>query len=441
MVWITLRAIVRTRSSPVRRTTDPANSAAAGLGADGTPGPANEETLSVPVGPEPDGSAVALDVTVFRPGGLGQHSEPWSAVLLAHGFGGSKADLVERGRDLASRGYLVLGYSARGFGASGGRIHLNDPAYEIADARALVSLLATRSDVLLDAPGDPHVGVVGASYGGALAIMLGATDPRVDSVVGVVAWNDLADAFFPQFAVVGPQRPMGPAQVDRSPEPGPLKALWASRFFGSALASAGSPGAGAGGGAPPSSGGDAGAVCGRFDATVCRLFLEATATGRPSPELLTMLRAHSPRPARAGQKRGAAQGVGQPIAQRLLVGCGGARQPVVTTVDPPDRQPRHLDRDRSRSRGGLLDAEQRVGHPLDEHGRRAQAGKQRTGAVGAQHRQQLGARSPGHRRLQEQPTHGGVESPAHAARATTRARDSTTTSTGTSTWRTRTGEG
>ena len=34
-----------------------------GLGADGTPGPANEETLSVPVGPEPDGSAVALDVT------------------------------------------------------------------------------------------------------------------------------------------------------------------------------------------------------------------------------------------------------------------------------------------------------------------------------------------------------------------------------------------
>ncbi|HNV14547.1 MAG TPA: hypothetical protein PKL63_07795 [Dermatophilaceae bacterium] len=63
----------------------PVSSTAAGLGADGTPGPAIEETLSVPVGPEPDGTAVALDVTVFRPGGLGQHSEPWSAVLLAHG--------------------------------------------------------------------------------------------------------------------------------------------------------------------------------------------------------------------------------------------------------------------------------------------------------------------------------------------------------------------
>ncbi|OPZ55410.1 MAG: hypothetical protein BWY91_01054 [bacterium ADurb.BinA028] len=59
--------------------------------------------------------------------------------------------------------------------------------------------------------------------------------------------------------------------------------------------------------------------------------------------------------------------------------------------------------------------------------------------MGAQHRQQLGARSPGHRRLQEQPTHGGVESPAHGARAA-RARDCTCTCTSTSTRRTSTGE-
>ena len=75
-----------------------------------------------------------------------------------------------------------------------------------------------------DAAGDPRVGVVGASYGGALAVMLGATDPRVDSVVGVVAWNDLAEAFFPQFAVVGPGagEPTSEAVVDRAPEPGPV---------------------------------------------------------------------------------------------------------------------------------------------------------------------------------------------------------------------------
>ncbi|MDO5739964.1 MAG: ATP-binding cassette domain-containing protein, partial [Ornithinimicrobium sp.] len=34
--------------------------------------------------------------------------------------------------------------------------------------------------------------------------------------------------------------------------------------------------------------------CGRFDADVCRLFLEAAESGRPSAELLTLLHAHSP---------------------------------------------------------------------------------------------------------------------------------------------------
>jgi len=278
---------------------------AAGVRADSAPGAVAEETLNVPVGSEPDGSAVTLDATVFRPTAPGG---PWPAVLLAHGFGGSKADLVDRGRDLASRGYLVLGYSARGFGASGGRIHLDDPAYEVTDARALVTVLAARSDVRLDAPGDPHVGVVGASYGGALAIMLGASDPRVDSVVGVVAWNDLAQAFFPQFAAGGPSVPTSPARVDHSLEPGPFKALWASRFFGSALAggSSGNPTAstsspgGSAAARPTSSAGLATAVCGRFDPTVCRLFLDATVTGTPSSELVTMLHAHSPRPLLSG---------------------------------------------------------------------------------------------------------------------------------------------
>ena len=91
-----------------------------------------EEQLTVPVRAEADGIPTSLEVVVWRPDGGGQHP----AVLLAHGFGGSVADLREQGRKLAERGYVAVGYSARGFGASGGRIHLNDPEFEIADARA-----------------------------------------------------------------------------------------------------------------------------------------------------------------------------------------------------------------------------------------------------------------------------------------------------------------
>ena len=245
-----------------------------------------EQTVSVPVGAEPDGSAVTLDGSVFTPSSTGPHP----AVLLAHGFGGSKTDLVDRARDLAARDYVVLTYSARGFGASGGRIHLDDPEFEVADARALVDLLAARPDVRLDGTGDPRVGVAGGSYGGALALMLGATDRRVDAVVASITWNDLAEAFFPQHVTTN-ANPSSPAQLDPISTPGPFKQLWASSFF--QVANAGAARAGAGGAATSP-------VCGRFDPTVCRLFLAAAESGTPSPELLALLRAHSPRPLLGG---------------------------------------------------------------------------------------------------------------------------------------------
>ena len=249
-----------------------------------------EDRLTVPVKAEPDGIPVSLDVAIWRQ----QSGGPHPAVLLAHGFGGSVADLATQGRTLAERGYLALGYSARGFGASGGRIHLDDPDFEVADARALVALLAARDDVLRDAAGDPRVGAVGASYGGALALMLGATDPRVDSVAAFITWHDLADAFFPQRAVAPDATSGGTEPV----LPGPFKALWAARFFGSATAQRATPDASATSGAASAKPADP--LCGRFDPTVCRLFLDATASGRPSPELLAMLRAHSPKPLLAG---------------------------------------------------------------------------------------------------------------------------------------------
>ena len=115
------------------------------------------EVTSVPVGAEPDGTAVRLDVSVW-PQSSGKHP----VVLLAHGFGGSKDSVTSQANDLHERGYVVIAWSARGHGQSGGRIHLNDPAYEIADARTLLDLAAKRSDVELDAPGDPRAGVMGA---------------------------------------------------------------------------------------------------------------------------------------------------------------------------------------------------------------------------------------------------------------------------------------
>ncbi|MEJ7796302.1 MAG: alpha/beta fold hydrolase, partial [Nocardioides sp.] len=153
-----------------------------------------EVEAMVPVGPEPSGDKVALDVSVFSPEGEGRRA----AVVLAHGFGGSKADLEGQARELAVEGYVVLTYTARGFGESGGLIHLNSPDYEIEDVSALLDLLAARDDVQLDADGDPRVGIAGGSYGGAVALMAAAYDDRVDAIVPAITWNDLGKSLFPQ---------------------------------------------------------------------------------------------------------------------------------------------------------------------------------------------------------------------------------------------------
>ena len=112
----------------------------------------------------PSGSgaeAVELDTTLYLPAVDG----PAPAVVLAHGFGGSKQSVADDARDLAGRGFVVLTYSARGFGESTGQIGLDDPRYEVADLSTLLDRLADRDDVLQDGPGDPRVGVAGGGQG------------------------------------------------------------------------------------------------------------------------------------------------------------------------------------------------------------------------------------------------------------------------------------
>ena len=126
-----------------------------------TSGPTIRTQSQFVAGTPEAGVTVGLDTTVYIPATT--HAP---AVLLAHGFGWSKADLDSEARSLAEHGYVVLAYTARGFGRSGWFIHLDAPPYEVADAGMLVSYLATLPQVVKDAPGDPRVGVAGSSYGG-----------------------------------------------------------------------------------------------------------------------------------------------------------------------------------------------------------------------------------------------------------------------------------
>ncbi|WUU11671.1 CocE/NonD family hydrolase [Streptomyces sp. NBC_00663] len=153
------------------------------------------------------GRACTIDADLYRPTGVDRAP----AVLATNGFGGSKSDGSTDmiGKAFAERGYVSLVYSGLGFGDSGCLISLDDPAIDGRAASRLIDFLAgkraaddgTKADfVTLDGKGDPRVGMIGGSYGGAVQLATAAVDHRVDALVPMITWNDLAYALDPNNA-------------------------------------------------------------------------------------------------------------------------------------------------------------------------------------------------------------------------------------------------
>ncbi|MGA1775426.1 MAG: alpha/beta hydrolase, partial [Nitriliruptoraceae bacterium] len=170
--------------------------------------------VAVPTSPG-DATPVVLDAALAVPEGADADA-PVPAVVLLHGFGGDRTSLAGRAAELVADGYAVLLPSARGSGASGGTVTLADRDREGRDVAALVDVLAAEPAVRLDAPGDPRVALAGLSYGGGIALVAAGLDPRVDAVVAVATWHDLADALAPDAAAAGATG-AGPLQVGWPP--------------------------------------------------------------------------------------------------------------------------------------------------------------------------------------------------------------------------------
>ncbi|MEU8619392.1 alpha/beta fold hydrolase [Streptomyces sp. NPDC048623] len=272
-----------------------------------------------------DLDGVRLDTSYFTAGG-GTGRRP--AVLLGHGFGGSKDDVRAQAERLARDGYAVLTWSARGFGASTGQIGLNAPEREVKDVRGLVDWLAGRPEVLLDKAGDPRVGVTGASYGGAVSLLAAGYDPRVDAIAPQITYWNLADALFPNgvfkklwsgiFFSAGAASPLGGPPQGTSQDAGPTAPTapaapkgadtpGAAPTPGATTAPAGRPGTSRDGSLPggaAATGADtpgatpatpaAPAACGRFSPEVCALYQRVAVSGRPDAAARALLEARSP---------------------------------------------------------------------------------------------------------------------------------------------------
>src|SRR3954454_22518228 len=214
------------------------------------------------------GEPVRLDTSLYLPA-----STPAPAVLLSHGVGGDKSGGAGKPPTLADDGFVVLTYSARGFGKSGGLIHFDSPDYEVKDASRLVDYLASLKQVKRVA-GKPQIAAAGGSYGGGLSLLLAAYDHRVGAVAADITWNDRSHALF---------------QNNGGPGPGPFKKLWAGTLFAGGVDRGQlRPGLRSDGIDPTT------VSCGRFAPVTCAAYQQSAADGAPNPAMQRLMRQASP---------------------------------------------------------------------------------------------------------------------------------------------------
>jgi pimeloyl-ACP methyl ester carboxylesterase len=219
----------------------------------------------------PSFDGVPLDADVALPAtGRG----PFPLIVMLHGLGGDKTDWEDSTDDgaiddvtMASKGYAVLMYTARGFGNSCGTaasradtpacakgwIHLADQRYEIRDTQYLAGELVDEGLVR------PQIAVTGVSYGAGQTLELAMLKNRVRLTNGRFApwtspvhhvpmsiaaayaewpWDDLVTALNPNGALItasSSASSSGPAATPPSADLSPIgveKQSWNTLLYG-----------------------------------------------------------------------------------------------------------------------------------------------------------------------------------------------------------------
>ena len=139
----------------------------------------------------PASGGVSLAAEVMEPPGPG----PYPLVVMPASWGSGTSEYRYLGSTFALAGFVAVAYAQRGFQGSGGEIDLGGRPTQ-RDVSSVIDW------ALKNTHADPtRIGVFGTSYGGGVALLGAAHDPRIKAVVATSTWSDLAGGLVPQGAV------------------------------------------------------------------------------------------------------------------------------------------------------------------------------------------------------------------------------------------------
>lgn len=161
------------------------------------------ENSCVPSVREPDGSAVRICFSLYRPDGA-DAAHPVPVVVQGHAWGNGRGSGISVQKWLKA-GFGVMTFDQRGWGQSTGKVHWQHPDFEARDVEALLDVVATKDWVAREAndSSDPRVGGFGASYGGGFQLATAFSEvmrrgrTRFDVLAPQVTWWDWQESLAP----------------------------------------------------------------------------------------------------------------------------------------------------------------------------------------------------------------------------------------------------
>lgn len=138
----------------------------------------------------PMGDGVRLHANLFRPKQEGISKVP--TIIFANSWAVEEHEYIFQARLLAEAGFQVLSYSARGWGCSGGQVNVVGPQ-DMQDLKHIIDWLERHTSI-----DTTNIGMAGISYGGGLALMAAAMEPRIKTVAAMSAWGSLEEAIYHQ---------------------------------------------------------------------------------------------------------------------------------------------------------------------------------------------------------------------------------------------------
>lgn len=153
-----------------------------------------------------------IAISIFKPAAAASTEVP--VILHSHGWGGSRAQTIDKVEPFLDAGFGVVSIDQRGHGESSGQANVQDPTKETEDIKAVIDAVARLDWVRhnTDSLGnpienDPVLGAIGGSYGGGYQTMTALDEiadegrTRFDALAPEITWFDLPESLAPQKVV------------------------------------------------------------------------------------------------------------------------------------------------------------------------------------------------------------------------------------------------